>query len=395
MIREDKLDPDQRQFINVEAPKNGNVWIKGFAGSGKSVLLVHALKEILKGNSSARVCVVVFTHSLIDLFRTGMAEVGISSSVPVITYYDFEKSHNSYDYIFCDEVQDLPERVLQSMRNRSTKVFVAGDSNQSIYDVDPKWRESVVTPGRIGSILSARAFDLNIIHRLTRSIINAVQKLLPNMNIWGARRDDTKIDVNIRICKASNINKEVKYVWEESQKGPRIGETSVILLPIHKSIVEFINELSKVSGVPPWSFKPISWDSAKPRENQRPDYDDVNRYFSRNGLKIQYVGSKHGSLKNAENNNHVILMTYHSSKGLDFDNVFLPMLNSSLFLGYGDTQTLFMVAMTRSKKNLYISYNGYALHSYVNKFESTCSKINIDTAGAGSTSNRGGFNFDF
>ena len=37
MIREDQLDPDQRDFINVEAKRNGNIWVQGFAGSGKSV----------------------------------------------------------------------------------------------------------------------------------------------------------------------------------------------------------------------------------------------------------------------------------------------------------------------------------------------------------------------
>jgi hypothetical protein len=28
MIREDQLDPDQREFINVESKKSGNVWVK-------------------------------------------------------------------------------------------------------------------------------------------------------------------------------------------------------------------------------------------------------------------------------------------------------------------------------------------------------------------------------
>jgi superfamily I DNA and RNA helicase len=44
MIREDQLDPDQKEFVNVESKKSGNIWVKGFAGSGKSVLLIHSLK---------------------------------------------------------------------------------------------------------------------------------------------------------------------------------------------------------------------------------------------------------------------------------------------------------------------------------------------------------------
>ena len=46
---EEQLDPQQKEFLKIE---NGfldkrNVWIKGFPGSGKSVLIVYAIKQIL------------------------------------------------------------------------------------------------------------------------------------------------------------------------------------------------------------------------------------------------------------------------------------------------------------------------------------------------------------
>ena len=131
MIREDKLDNDQKDFINVESKKSGNIWLKGFAGSGKSVLLVHSLKETLRREPHARIAVVVYTHSLIDMFKTGMRELSIPSTIPVMTYIEFVDRNNAhFDYIFCDEVQDLPSRVLHAMSNRAGKVIVAGDSNQ-------------------------------------------------------------------------------------------------------------------------------------------------------------------------------------------------------------------------------------------------------------------------
>src|SRR5690606_22307837 len=175
MIREDQLDPDQREFINVESKKSGNIWVKGFAGSGKSVLLIHSLKNIIKKEPNAKVAVVVYTHSLIDMFKTGMQELSLPNSIPVMTYIEFcDKNSQNFDYIFCDEVQDLPSRVLHAMNNRANKVIVAGDSNQSIYDTDPRWGEPVVNPNQVGDIINARAFTLNMIHRLTKSIINAV-----------------------------------------------------------------------------------------------------------------------------------------------------------------------------------------------------------------------------
>ena len=105
MIREDQLDPDQKDFVNIESQKSGNIWVKGFAGSGKSVLLVHSLKNVLNRQPNAKIAVVVYTRSLIDMFKTGMKELNLPSTIPVMTYIEFvDKNTSDYDYIFCDEV---------------------------------------------------------------------------------------------------------------------------------------------------------------------------------------------------------------------------------------------------------------------------------------------------
>jgi len=387
MIREDQLDPDQKEFVNVESKKSGNIWVKGFAGSGKSVLLIHSLKNIIQKEPNAKVVVVVYTHSLIDMFKTGMHELNLSSSIPVMTYIEFvDKNNQNFDYIFCDEVQDLPARVLYAMNNRASKVIVAGDSNQSIYDTDPRWQEPVVNPNQVGDIINARAFSLNMIHRLTRSIINAVQKILPSMNIWGAKRDLTKQDVNIRLCEASSEQEEVKYIYQEALKGADVGDTSVILFPTTNSIAKFANLVLSVNGKSQWNEK----------KNQygKPDFGDLNRHFRNNGIKLQFIGSGYGTLKNAEQNKEAILMTYHSSKGLDFDNVFLPFLNTHFYLHPSNAETLFMVAMTRSRKNLYLTYFGYT-HDLVDKFKSECTEISISDILNQGTTNRTTNNFDF
>ncbi len=387
MIREDQLDPDQRDFINVESKKQGNIWVKGFAGSGKSVLLVHSLKNIIQKEPNAKVAVVVYTHSLIDMFKTGMKELNLPSSIPVMTYYEFvDRDFHNYDYIFCDEVQDLPAKVLYAMNNRARKVIVAGDSNQSIYDIDPRWKESVVSPDQVGDIINARAFTLNMIHRLTRSIINAVQKIMPSMNIWGAKRDLTKVDVNIRLCEATSEKEEVNYIYQEALKGTNVGDTAAVLFPTNDSIIKFANLILSVKNKPQWTAKENRWG--------RPDYGDLNEHFRSNGIKLQFIGSGYGKLKNAEQNKEAILMTYHSSKGLDFDNVFLPFQNAHFYLHPNNAETLFMVAMTRSRKNLYLTYYGYT-HDLIDKFKSECTEISISDILNPRTTNNSTITFDF
>jgi superfamily I DNA/RNA helicase len=371
MIREDQLDPQQKDFVNNEARRDGNIWIKGFAGSGKSVLLVHSLKDILRREPNASAAVVLYTHSLIDVFKTGMKEIGLPEAIPVMTYYEFvDRNTYNFDYILCDEVQDLPAKVLFAMQNRAKKILVAGDSNQSIYQTDPKWKEPIVNPTQIGDIIKARAFSLNMIHRLTRSIITAVQKLLPDINIFGAARDTSKVDVNIRLCEANSEFEEIEYVFKESQKGTAVGESSVILLPTNNAIKKFVELLFKVNNKTFFSI-PLN------RYGDRPDYEKLNVNLKNEGIKAQFIGSGYGSLKDAEINKHTIIMTYHSAKGLDFDNVFLPFLNNSLYITPNNEETLFMVAITRSRKNLYLSYFGYT-HNLVDKFKSGCTEISIN-----------------
>ena len=91
---------------------------------------------------------------------------------------------------------------------------------------------------------------------------------------------------------------------------------------------------------------------------------------------MQYVGNGYGSFD--ENDRRIIVMTFHSAKGLDFENVFIPFANASMYICPNDSlaKTLFMVAMTRTRKNLYITYNGYP-SNYLDAFKSNCSQIDI------------------
>lgn len=92
------------------------------------------------------------------------------------------------------------------------------------------------------------------------------------------------------------------------------------------------------------------------------EFDEINRYFEvhqKPGEPLyQYFGNDEGSsaLNLSHSKGVVFIMTYHSSKGLDFPTVIIPTLNSQATLvsetktnipGY--ESTLLFVAMTRAK----------------------------------------------
>lgn len=191
------------------------------------------------------------------------------------------------------------------------------------------------------------------------------------MNIFSAKRDMTKSDTQIRLCEASSDEKEIAYVIEQATKAVNEGYTAAILIPSAQKIVHLVNLALLHTG------KSV-WEGATNRYGKT-DFGAMNTYLKANGVKMQYVGNGYGSF--SENDRRIILMTYHSAKGLDFDNVFIPFANNNLYISPDESmaKTLFMVAMTRARKNLYISYYGYP-SDYLDAFRSNCSHIDISTS---------------
>ena len=380
LVPENMLDDQQRDFVENVDINQRNVWIKGFPGSGKSVLLAYTMKRIKRNDPNAKVAVVVFTHSLIAMFKAAFSEMGIAANI--MTYFEFMDKSSNYDYVLSDEVQDMTARVLATMNSRAKHVIVAGDENQSIFEIDPKYREATVTPSQITSLLNCRDFELGIIHRLSSSIIAAVERFMPNLNIFTARRDMTKRNTQIRLCSANSPEQEVKYIIKEAQRAVNIGDTAAILIPTQQKILEFFQMTLTALGKSQWSVQLNRFGKI--------DYNKLNSYLRTNGIKLQYVGNGYGSFTEE---GKICIMTYHSSKGLDFDNVFLPGLNQSLYINSSErlSRTLFMVAMTRSRNNLYLTHSG-SRSAYLSNFADDCSRINVGDVLSGQTTTSGGGN---
>jgi superfamily I DNA/RNA helicase len=366
-VPEDRLNPDQQRFLREVNINQQNIWIKGFAGSGKSILLVHVAKKILAAKPNAKIVLIVYTQSLVEMFKKALRELNPPINIPVITFYSFMASSSSYEYILCDEVQDLTPRVLSKMYERSAHVVVAGDSNQSIYAEDPKWRERTVEVSQIPSLIHGSDFELTIVERLTESIMKAVKSFL-SLNIFGTRVNLNKVDTKISLCEANSNDSEISFVIQNSTRVVQRGYTAAILIPTQKGIVEFVNKALSSQGKPTWN--------SQTNEYGKVDFGAMNSHLKSCGINLQYIGNGYGEFRS--NPDYVVLMTYHSAKGLDFDYVYIPFCNDYLWISYNETlsKTLFMVAMTRARMNLYITYTG-SLHSYVRPFKDDCSKRQI------------------
>ena len=394
MITGMQLDADQEHFVYEESRKQGNKWLKGFPGTGKSVLLIHLILEKIEENPNVFIAVVVFTNSLRDMFIAAMEESQIPyNNVYLTTYHQFIKDDFVYEYIFCDEVQDLPPSILENMKRRSGQLIVAGDENQSIYIDNPQTHERVVDITRLNKILESKPYELETIHRLTKKLVESVDILKPKMNI-GKAKNGRKKDTQIRLIEGENVKKEVEYILKEATNAIELSEESVvILLPSHKDIMDFIQEVLSLNNKNIGNIRKNRWGKI--------DYNHLNFFLEQNNINLEYLGNGYGDLYNANKYGKIIFMTYHSSKGLDFDNVFLPFQSryfKNLYFpnDYDNSakKTLFMVGMTRAKAQLYLTYSGI-LPNDIKEFSHLCKEIVIDDLEMINNKNEDEFEFDF
>jgi len=366
MITEDKLGADQVEVIDEIGKITGKpIWIKGHAGSGKSVLLLHALADYLVKKPTANVCVVVFTRALVDLLETGLKQIPKlnGKTIPVLTIYQLkhriEKGSAKYDAIFCDEVQDLPLEFIQSIKSVCNHLIIAGDAEQSIYNRVPIWDQRPATSKEIQDTIVPIEKKLGVIYRLTESVLKVLKKVFPSM--LNDMPNIARVDTEIKLYESdSHDNKqEIRFCWKEIKQTNtlRVSEVSAILICEHDGICEFVNFIAEIEGKQKWE---------RVDERGMPNYELMNNHLKTIGIPIIYVGNGYGSLTEADKDNKVVITTYHSAKGLDFDYVYLPMVNDDMFI-HSNKDSLLLVALSRSKAGLFISYTG-SLYSDLHKF---------------------------
>ena len=353
MVPERRLDQFQLSILQQCGGMQGkNEWIQGFAGSGKTVLVVHLIQRILLDKPNVSICVVVFTHALKELISTGF-EDKFRQSISIMTYHQFLNEKKRYSLVFVDEVQDIPSYTLRKINSLAERMVVAGDTDQSIYDKCSSAED-------IDAVLSPRQHKLVVLYRLTQKLRNIVQSILPNSQIEAARTGRMQ-DVQVTLAKASSESEEIRWVWDNSQRYAVQGDPSVIILPSHNHVQNFIRNVCTIEKKALPNFP-------KRESGKGIDYDSANDFLRNCGVSLQYLGNSYGDLLDSDSKPLTYVMTYHSAKGLDFDAVFLPHLNFDQSFWRSDDdidRRLFFVGATRSRKNLFLSYSKTNPHKYV------------------------------
>lgn len=320
-IKESELDEYQRVVINKKS--DNSLVIKGCAGSGKSIIALWKAKEIQANGHSY--IYIVYTKALKQYMYDGISQIGINEN-NVDTYgrcFNWSKDENDkwiqgswkkghFDYIIVDEAQDFSLNALKILKANSNKILLYGDSAQTLYSEFSFDKNPTVDMETIKSFFKIPLESLVFNHRLPKKIARIAEYL-----------NDEGDDLEVR-CK------------NEGSETPRIIR--------YNSFDEQLDAIDRV--IKNRKFQDVGILFKKVDEVKK-----ASVFFKNKGLNVEAkINDKIDLNFNSDNPK---LMPYQSSKGLQFEVVFLPECSCS---GDNEKNSLY-VALTRSYQSLYVMYS--------------------------------------
>jgi superfamily I DNA/RNA helicase len=228
------------------------------------------------------------------------------------------------DYIIVDEVQDFSKNTIDIFRKKAKKALILfGDSAQQIYEGRESWSTGYGgTPmdnmEAISVHLGRELRELAFNHRLPKKIGRFAEYL-----------NDTGLELR---CRNEGVEK------------PKILH--------YRSLNDQLDAIVEI-------IKNRNFEDVGILFRHNAEVQNAYKYLSEKGLNIE---AKYDDKTNWQNNKMTLnfnsdnpkLMTYHSSKGLQFEAVFLP----DCICSSNDDRNPLYVAITRTYQSLYIMHSG-------------------------------------
>ena len=326
----DPAELDEFQKIVYDLGLDESNIVRGGAGSGKTILALYRAHEILITseieNSPPSFTVIVLTKTLSSFIKASIVSLGIDLR-QVIHYEKWQG--DSVDHLIVDECQDFDEEQIDFLMSMKIKsIMFYGDSQQQIYD-----KGLSLEALRTKTLLPLKELEKN--YRLPKTIADFVSHLGTDKNL----RDKCMREgfEKPRVIKFNSWQEELDFIMAEIRA--RNFTDVAILLPFNnKSSAKLTNAgIRNIESVIEYL------------DNKSFSYE-AKLYFS-NDTELDELNFDSELPK---------IMTFHSSKGLQFETVFVPFCDYPVHDQWViDTLTNSLyVALTRAYKNLYITHTG-------------------------------------
>ncbi|MEF3280509.1 MAG: NERD domain-containing protein [Elusimicrobiota bacterium] len=360
------IDEDIVKVIEVkqeQIAKNlglGHYLIRGVAGSGKTIILIARAKYISMLYPNWKILLLCYNKTLSNNFKRllknyknieintfhGWCLKKLSScgiKLDNATSYDdiywekilpsklIEASNNGlikekkYDAILIDEGQDFSnlwyKTILQFLNDSTNSLLIALDNSQSIYNRKVSWKE-------LGINIVGRTKVLKTNYRNTKQILEYSYSIIKDLDEKNNKVSDNDSEYlapekvlregpPVEVKEFDNINKEKEFLlsWLKDRMKNENSSDIFILCLIHK------------------------------------DAEDLFNYLKSNNINVSFMN-------NFLDNTNIYVLTVHSSKGLESDNVLVYNAQNADLFNKQESKRLLYIAMTRAKKNLCVCYLG-------------------------------------
>lgn len=339
---------------DIERSEGGNIMIQaidyngqdhqivtGVPGSGKTTVTIMRAERLANTNSN----ILIFTlHKLLAISLKNIAPINLKPQIQTFhKWYSsvtnkrwaseddldqmqvFLKDLPHLDEILIDEGQDFEDKVFRSLLAKCNQMTIGADDAQKIHENGLNVSEIKHELGQTRNVVSV---PLNYNYRNTFEIYNFARYFLP---------DNERAPIPLKLM-------------------PRGGGNTPI-------VIQVLSDDEKFNRIK------IILENAEDRNVAILLYhhDEVNSYYNKiNGLGFSCT--KHHSNAHADDNiENILITTYKSAKGLEFQVVIMPDMHTAMN-SEDKTPEHYYIGCTRAREYLYLTYTGMQLPDHFNDF---------------------------
>lgn len=354
-VDEGLMDEIEKEVLYATL-KNKSIVVSGSAGSGKSLIAVTLAKRVEENQLGGRM-IVVYTKALEEYIREGIKTLNFNCN---LTHHElwkwrnvekWDNNDNRYyekelycphaDYFVVDEIQDFSLEDIRLFVSSTDKFCCFfGDMAQSVY------QRGRITMKQVLDLIPAsknpKDYTLYYNYRLPIGIAKAAQYVGENLEPFEEGRYKSKEKTIPRVIKMDNKDDQIKEISEYCKR--HINSETAILVPYKLDVINVCTKLKEL-GV---------------NCEMKYDVPDPFKEAARRGQRINGIpDEQYRDVDTLDfSTNNVKVLTYHSSKGLQFQTVFLPWINQNPQYAT-EMRTPLYVAMTRTYRDLFILHQGY------------------------------------
>ena len=322
-----------------------HIMVIGCPGSGKTTVTIMRAERLVNSGKTIR----VFTYQ--NLLRTSIKNIAsVNLQEHIFGFYDWWCGHRKLGYldyfhdtaymidklsnevvideILIDEGQDFEARIYQTLLTKCSKMVVGADNAQKIH-------EKGILANNIKDILEDNnqvvTFKLEYNYRNSFEIYNFARHFMPV-----SERANNPLVLEMM----PKGNGEKPFVFQASNE---VEELSIL-----KTLLQNAGD----KNIAVLAYR----------------QSEVNYYYDKI-KEMAFVCSKyHNNSPTTENIENILVTTYKSAKGLEFQVVIMPTLETAMNASE-KTAEHYYIGSTRAKENLFLIFKGANMPDCLKNFD--------------------------